>query len=386
MTKKHDRFTRNFLAGSLIALGFACLSVAQDYESAVMGRFEPSDSSSVEEDASPARTSYSTLGDDDLDDLTQTAGEALASVSTRNADGSIVVHNAKVEIPKGEGFEANISANGQGLLVELGLCEVDANGEVVVGEDGSSKRKVLKRGLVVRKGDVLGKQQDDELVQERIVASQELLVARKEAEKTLEVEVAEAAARVAQASYKRADALNKTMPGSVSPEEVQEKYYDWIRATKSIEKAKYDLEVNQEKVKVSEARVNAADVQIRNRKFRSPIDGVIDDVFQNEGQWLREGDQILRIIRLDKVQVSGAISAEEYAPEDVDGKKVVVSARRPGMEPQELNGKIVYVRQVVESGHYYFYAEVDNKTTDAGYWLLNPGSLVTITIFNEKAR
>ena len=377
---------RTFLAGSLIALGFASLGVAQDYESAVMGRLEPNESASDKEDASPARTSFSTLVDDDLDDLTPSVGEALASVSTRNADGSIVVHNAKVEIPKGEGFEANISANGQGLLVELGLCEVDANGEVVVGEDGSSKRKTLKRGLVVRKGDVLGKQQDDELVQERIVATQELLVARKEAEKTLEVEVAEAAARVAQASYKRADALNKTMPGSVSPEEVQEKYYDWIRATKSIEKAKYDLEVNQEKVKVSEARVNAADVQIRNRKFRSPIDGIIDDVFQNEGQWLREGDQILRIIRLDKVQVSGAISAEEYAPEDVDGKKVVVSARRPGMEPQELNGKIVYVRQVVESGHYYFYAEVDNKTTGAGYWLLNPGSLVTITILNEKAR
>jgi len=109
-------------------------------------------------------------------------------------------------------------------------------------------------------------------------------------------------------------------------------------------------------------------------------------VYQNEGQWLREGDEVVRIIRLDKVQVSGAISAEEYAPEDVDGKKVVVSARRPGQEPQNLEGKIVYVRQVVESGHYYFYAEVDNKTTDSGYWLLNPGSLVTITILNEKAR
>jgi len=383
MTKKHGQIARGVLAVSLLTLGLACLGVAQDYESIVLDRLESSDLTPGEFDS--ARTSYSPSSDD-FDDAASSVGEILAPTSTKNADGSIVVHNAKVEIPKGEGYEADISANGQGLLVELGLCEVDASGEVVVGEDGTSKRKLLKRGLVVRKGDVLGKQQDDELVQERIVAMQELLVARKEAEKTLEVEVAEAAARVAQASYKRADSLNKTMPGSVSPEEVQEKYYDWIRATKSIEKAKYDLEVNQEKVKVSEARVNAANVQIRNRKFRSPIDGIVDDVFQNEGQWLREGDLVLRIIRLDKVQVSGAISAGEYAPEDVDGKKVVVSARRPGMEPQELSGRIVYVRQVVESGHHYFYAEVDNKTTDAGYWLLNPGSLVTITILNEKAR
>ena len=291
-----------------------------------------------------------------------------------------MVRNAKVEIPMGEGFEATISANGQGLLAELGLCELDADGEPVLGEDGTTKRQTLRRGLAVRKGDVLGKLQDDELTQDRIVATQELLVAEKEAAKTLEVEVAEAAARVAQASYKRASSLNDEMPGAVSPEEVQEKYYEWIRASKSIEKAKYDLEVNQEKVKVAKARVNAADVQINNRKFRSPIDGIIDDVMQNEGQWLREGDPVVRILRLDKVQVTGAIRADLYAPEAIDGKACEITVTRPGLEPQTLPGKIVYVRQIVESGHYYFYADVANKLTDSGYWLLNPGALVTVTI------
>lgn len=304
----------------------------------------------------------------------------LAPESTENAEGDIVVRNAKVEIPMGEGYEATISANGQGLLAELGLCELGADGEPVLGEDGTTKRQTLRRGLAVRKGDVLGKLQDDELTQDRIVATQELLVAEKEAAKTLEVEVAEAAARVAQASYKRASSLNDEMPGAVSPEEVQEKYYEWIRASKSIEKAKYDLEVNQEKVKVAKARVNAADVQINNRKFRSPIDGIIDDVMQNEGQWLREGDPVVRILRLDKVQVTGAIRADLYAPEAIDGKACEITVTRPGLEPQTLPGKIVYVRQIVESGHYYFYADVANKLTDSGYWLLNPGALVTVTI------
>ena len=314
-------------------------------------------------------------------DLNATAVDAPTPTTATDASGVITVENAKVEIPKGEGFEATISSNGQGLLVELGLCEVDANGEVVTEENGSSRRKPLVRGMIVKKGDILGKQQDDELVQERIVAQQELLVARKEAEKTLEVEVAEAAARVAQASYKRAEQLNNKLPGSVSDEEVQEKYYDWIRAAKSIEKAKYDLEVNQEKVKVAAARVNATDVQIRNRKFKCPLDGVIDDLLVNEGEWLREGTEVLHVIRLDKVQVTGAIDAAKNAPEEVDQKDVVVTVRRPGYkEPVELPGKIVYVRQVVESGHYYFYAEVTNQKTETGYWLLNPGSLVTLRI------
>ena len=304
----------------------------------------------------------------------------LTSESVENEKGDIIVRNAKVEIPKGEGYEVTVSANGQGLLSELGLCAVDANGEVILNEDGSSRRQVLRRGMVVHKGDVLGKQQDDELVQEQIVAQQELLVAEKEAEKTLEIEVAEAAASVAQASYKRADALNRDMPGAVSQEELQEKYYDWVRAQKSIEKAKYDLEVNQEKVKVAKARVNSTKVLIRNRKFFSPIDGIIDDVYQNEGQWLREGDQVLRILRLDKVQITGAVDAKLFAPEAIDQKEIEVTVQRPGMQSQVLRGKIVYVRQVVESGHYYFYADVVNQVTDKGYWLLNPGSLVTITI------
>lgn len=300
--------------------------------------------------------------------------------TSENDQGQIVVRNAKVETPVGEGYDVTVSANGQGLLKELGLCEVDEKGQVVLDADGTSKRVPLRRGMIVHKGDILGKQQDDELVQDCIVAQQELLVAQKEAEKTLEIEVARAAASVAQASYKRADSLNRDMPGAVSQEEVQEKYYDWVRAAKSVDKAEYDLEVNQEKVKVARARVNAAEVLIRNRKFFCPIDGVIDDVYQNEGQWLREGDKILRIHRLDKVMVTGAVDASMYAPEAIDGKIVDVTIKRPGMEDQTLQGKIFYVRQIVESGHYYFYADVQNKRTESGYWLLNPGSLVTATI------
>ncbi len=302
------------------------------------------------------------------------------SGASENDEGYIVVRNAKVETPVGEGYDVTVSANGQGLLKELGLCEVNEKGEIVLDVDGTSKRVPLRRGMIVHKGDVLGKQQDDELVQDCIVAQQELLVAQKEAEKTLEIEVARAAASVAQASYKRAESLNRDMPGAVSPEEVQEKYYDWVRAAKSVDKAEYDLEVNQEKVKVARARVNAAEVLIRNRKFFCPIDGVIDDVYQNEGQWLREGDKILRIHRLDKVMVTGAVDASAYAPEAIDGKTVDVTVKRPGMEDQTLQGKIFYVRQIVESGHYYFYADVQNKKTESGYWLLNPGSLVTATI------
>lgn len=431
MSKKQDWIARALLFSALTAACGSGLALAQDdYENAVLNRSasSPLTSSATRPTGSSERAS---------------AGDAFqASDSSTNADGKIVVRNAKVELPKGEGYEAVISANGQGLLDELRLyddsydlslelqklsehiakeiavdqtqnqadsgsknastdpekAESDALLDVAKqfellskfedAEESDNARPQLVRGMHVKKGQYLGRLQDDELKQEFIVALQELLVARKEAEKTLEVDVAIAAAKVAQASYKRADSMNKSMPGSISPEEVDEKYYDWIRASKAIEKARYDLEVNREKVKVSLARVNATMVQIRNRKLRSPMDGFIDEIYQNEGQWLREGDQVLHILRLDKVQVTGTINASQYTPEQIDGKTVTVDVKRPGADPVSLTGKIVYVRQIVESGCYYFYADVDNqafKNVQSGkdYWLLNPGALVTLTIDTE---
>ncbi|MBQ9874955.1 MAG: HlyD family efflux transporter periplasmic adaptor subunit [Thermoguttaceae bacterium] len=430
MTKNLERAALAFFLGAAVAFCGNYSSAQDDYLSDIMNR-----------DDDPTG-SFESSADSFSTGIAPPTNLDAPSSSSKTVDGKIVVYNAKVEIPKGEGYEAIISANGQGLLDELRLyddnydlaaelralsehiageiaqeqSQMDASGKQKetekttdperarqdavddvdkqfslldrfgIAEKGESDRPQLRRGMVVRKGQYLGRLQDDELKQEFVVALQELLVARKEAEKTLEVDVAVAAAKVAQASFKRADSLNKSMPGSISPEEVDEKYYDWIRAAKSIEKARYDLEVNKEKVKVSLARANATLVQIRNRKLRSPMDGFIDEIYQNEGQWVREGDQVLHILRLDKVQVTGAIDASKNAPEDVDGKTIVVKVKRPGQtDAIKLTGKVVYVRQVVESGHYYFYAEVENQTirseqTGKDYWVLNPGSLVDVEV------
>ncbi|MBR5626231.1 MAG: HlyD family efflux transporter periplasmic adaptor subunit, partial [Thermoguttaceae bacterium] len=210
---------------------------------------------------------------------------------------------------------------------------------------------------------------------------QQLLVAQKEVEKTLEVEVAQAACTVAEYAYKRADVLNQQIPGATPQEEMQEKLYEWIRAKKSIEQAEFNLDVKREVVKVREAELSAAQVEIEDRRFVSPIDGFIDDIMQNEGQWLREGDTILKIVRFDKMQLFGKIDARYYTPEMINGKTITVYLKKPGnTQIQTTEGKIVYVRQIVESGYFYFYAEVQNQCNESGYWLLNPGSIVTVVI------
>ncbi|MDO5580314.1 MAG: HlyD family efflux transporter periplasmic adaptor subunit [Planctomycetia bacterium] len=292
----------------------------------------------------------------------------------------ILVQDSIVEIPKGEGYEALISANGQGLLVELGAEVLDKDGKPVLDKDGKTKRIPFKRGMKVRKGQILGKQNDREHAANRLVAEQQLIVAKKEAEKQLEVEVARLAVQVAQSEYLRVEQANQKMAGAVPAEEVVQRAYEWKRADKAAEKAVYDLGVKSDEVEVRKAQVVAADAQVLDRKLVSPIDGFIDDIMQDEGQWLREGDNILKIIRLDKVQICGKIDANVYSPEMVDGKKVTVYVKKPGSSVKKVEGNIIYARQIVESGKFYIYAEVENLCNEQGYWQLNPGTIVTMVV------
>ncbi|MDO5554023.1 MAG: HlyD family efflux transporter periplasmic adaptor subunit [Planctomycetia bacterium] len=292
----------------------------------------------------------------------------------------ILLNDAIVEIPKGEGYEALISANGQGLLVELGVLELDAEGNPVVDGNGETKRRPFHRGDRVTKGQILGKQNDREHAANKLVTEQQLIVAEKEAGKQLEVEVAQAAVQVAESEYLRAKSANERIANAISQEELVQRAYEWKRADKSAEKAVYDLDIKADEVLVRKAQVVAADAQVMDRKLVSPIDGFIDDIMQNEGQWLREGDNILKIIRLDKVTICGKIDATLYSPEMVDGKEVTIFVQKPGSDLKSVKGVITYARQVVESGKFYVYAQADNEANDRGYWLLNPGTIVTMVI------
>ena len=168
---------------------------------------------------------------------------------------------------------------------------------------------------MVRAGDVLGKQFNQEFIARKEAAQRQLIVAEKEAGKTLEIEVAELAALVAKSELDRVRQANRDMPGAIAEEDEVKRVYEYNRAYKSWEKAKYDLGIKADEVEVRKAEILIADAQLEERKLISPIEGQIDDIYQNEGQWLREGDKVFRVIRLDKIQVEARFDASKTSPD-----------------------------------------------------------------------
>ena len=307
-------------------------------------------------------------------------GSAPLPTGVSVAPTDLVARSALTELPTGEGFMATVGANVQGKLIELGVPQLDAEGNPALDEKGRPILLPLRRGMKVQKGQVLGRQFNREFLARKTAAERQLVVAEKESTNELEVEVAAAATRLAKASYDRAAAANEQMPGASSPEELDEKRYDWERSFKSWEKSKHDLGIKVDQVEVSKAELMITEAQLEERELVSPIDGQINEIMRNEGEWLREGDPVFQVIRLDKIQVKASFNAMVVSPEMVQGKNVTVYATKPGVPMQTFEGTITYASPLIENKTLTAFAEVTNSQDASGSWLLNPGVVVSLVV------
>ena len=300
-------------------------------------------------------------------------------------ENDVLAKSALTEIPKGEGYEATVSANTQGKLILLGRQKYDENGQPLLDEDGNPQMTPMHRGMQVEEGEILGVQFNQAAHARRVAAERELEVAKKEAGKQLEVEVAEASKNVALMEYKRAVNANKRVPNSVSEDEVWQKRFEWYRGMKSEDKAKYDLEVAALAVDVKEAAIAIADAELEERLIRAPLSGQVDDIFKNKGEWLREGDNVLHVLRLDKINITANFDSEQVSPSMIQGKAVTVYATKAGLsEPQKMEGVITYARPILMMNRFVAYAAVKNVKVNDN-WVLIPGMRVNLIVHKDKS-
>ena len=299
-------------------------------------------------------------------------------------ENDVLAKSALTEIPKGEGYEATVSANTQGKLILLGRQKNDENGNPLFDDDGNPVMIPMHRGMEVKEGEILGVQFNQAAHARLVAAERELEVAKKEAGKQLEVEVAEASKNVAKMEYKRAVNSNKRVPNSISEDEIWQKRFEWYRGEKSEDKARYDLEIAALAVDVKEAAIAIANADLEERLIRSPLSGQVDDIFKNRGEWLREGDNVLHVLRLDKINITADFDSEAVTPSMVQGKAVTVYVTKAGLdEPQKLEGVITYARPVLMMNRFVAYAEVKNSQIDGG-WVLLPGMRVNLIVHKDK--
>jgi multidrug efflux pump subunit AcrA (membrane-fusion protein) len=252
--------------------------------------------------------------------------------------------------------------------------------QVPARETGALTSVDVVEGQFVTAGQILALVDDRQPKLAKLAAELERDAALAKAQDDIEVRYAEAALAVAAADLQRALAIEAKSPGGISQQEIQKLRLAKHRDELQIDRSKLEMRVAKMSADVQQAGVQAAEDALIRRQIISPIDGVVVTLFRERGEWVNAGENVLQIIRIDRLRVEGFLNANEYAPEDVAGRTVIVDVPLAGNRTARFGGQVVFISPIVQAGSKYrVRAEVANRSEN-GHPILRPGMSATMTI------
>lgn len=266
----------------------------------------------------------------------------------------------------------------QGNECTLPRCQVTAWEEVKVPaqEAGVLVTLEAREGLYVTAGQELARIDDAQARLEAKQAMYDQTVAKKQAENDINVRFAHKSCEVAKSEWTQAQMANREVKGSITATEMRRLLLASEKAELQIEQAERDMEVAVATMEAKGVALELANMKIERRTIRSPLSGLIVELFHHKGEWVNPGDPLLRILRMDRLRVQGFLNVRDFGPE-VAGALVTVQVAMPGGRIESFPGKIVYVSPEVEpvTGDFRVWAEVENRKLT-----LRPGVSATMVI------
>ncbi|MBL9080874.1 MAG: HlyD family efflux transporter periplasmic adaptor subunit [Planctomycetales bacterium] len=247
-------------------------------------------------------------------------------------------------------------------------------------EDGLLQELAAQEGTSVAARDVVAKFDDRQADVQLKIAKAQLAVAEQKCANDVDVRLAEAEAAVKKFEHDNALAANARVADVVGQVEIKRLLLGFREAELKAEKARRDLDVLAGERQVRDLETDAAQLGLDKRTVRSPIDGVVVQRFVDQGEWLKTGEPICRIVRLDTLWVEGLLEAAVYRTDQVEGRAVDVEVALAGKRREQLRGDIVFVDpQIDGNGRFRVRAKVANRR-QGGHWVLLPGHLAEMIV------
>ncbi|MDG2382719.1 MAG: HlyD family efflux transporter periplasmic adaptor subunit [Pirellulaceae bacterium] len=277
-------------------------------------------------------------------------------------------------------LSTSVQAQSNGLLAkqdpqQIQRCFLGAIHQVSVPatEPGMLMSIEVEAGNPVTAEQPLAQIDDREAVMARTVAKNQYFAAKKQAENQISVEAAQKAFEVAKAELDTAVEANKKVPGTFSTTEVRRLNLTWERSGLQIDLARFELVVAFLDAKAKYSQYEQSEAMIEMRKLKSPIEGLVDKVFLNRGDWVQAGTPVMKVVQMDQLRVHGRVPSRLYSWSDVLNHEVEVTVTLPGGKSEKLRSKISFASNIVEEdGSFRVHADIPNKKMDGG-WLMGPG-------------
>lgn len=270
---------------------------------------------------------------------------------------------------------------GNSGLVVVRHCSVDplsvrGQSRVPAQEAGVLLQINVEEGARVQAGQELAAIDDNQAQKQKRVAAAEHRAAKERAENDVNIRHGEMAAKVAENEYRinwNAVHGEGGVRGAVSDIELKKLEFEHKKMILAIEQARKEQIVDGFTAEAKLAEMEAADEAIQRRRIKSPIDGIVEDITFNEGDWVKPGDMVFHILRLDRLRVEGHIPHTEASPSQLMGKPVIVEVELAGGQKAEFRGQVKFIASEVDSAGQRVCAEVENRQDAQGQWLLRPG-------------
>lgn len=234
----------------------------------------------------------------------------------------------------------------------------------------------VDEGDLVKQGDLLAKVDDaeEELIYQRAVLEYEL--AQSKAANDVAIRAAQKAMDFARQEYERLSRASEGIPGSVSKSELEESRVASEQAVLELEKAQHEHKLEKLGVRLKQTEQAVALHNKEIHQIRAPINGIVVEVMRRPGEWVEPGEDVLRVIRIDRLRAEGLVPFEQVTPELV-GSASKITVVIPGRADVVAIGRVVFVNPELNpvNGRVRVRVEFDNPRG-----LLMPGMRATMVI------
>lgn len=258
-------------------------------------------------------------------------------------------------------------ATADDIVIKPVLLQAIAQSEIPALQEGPVKQLLVAEGDQVTVDQPLIQIDAQLALHRKNKAEVEKKVALKQSANRSELVLSEAEIKVANANLQRALASRQRFPDTPSQAEVDELELKVAQAKQHREKATHEAQLAELALELATQNLVSAELEFQRHSIKSPIQGTVTEMIARQGDWVRAGQMLARVIRIDRLKAEGRLP---YRPDqkEIAGREVVF--RVEGDQSQVFPAKIVFVSPEVDSNDQSqrIVAEIDNTKLK-----LNPG-------------
>lgn len=282
------------------------------------------------------------------------------------------------------GLTALNAAFGESIETLCVVRELDEI-EVPAKRDGLIATLLVRRGMRVEANERLAELDQLDITLRLNVARAELQQAEARADNDGPVAASESAVSRAQ---KESRLLAELGDNAV--------YLERFRMENNLERSLAELRTSQNQllqdrlqVEVKRNEMYFLENDLKQTVVHSPVRGVVRQLIRQQGEWVRQGEPILVVTRMDRLLVEGFVDAKTIPPHKVTGATAQVSIEVANGQPTKFDGLVVAqaAPKLELDGKFPVWVEINNELTPdrrgTERWLIRPGMTGSIVVHIE---